>query len=464
MSDFADSVAPLLFWTLAAVALIAPPRWALFSYLLLAQVDLSASDFASASTLGLDNAFRIVVIPTVLLLRLRSTAPAPAIPDALSRWWLLFAAYVAIASFWSPFPLSAIKMIGYLYCYSALFILFRRAWAQSWFSIRFVIANLGAALCIATAQTYVLGDLASPEGRLTSFDDPQNFAAYLISIAAIVLFARENEKGALRWFALAAAAGGIVLTGSRYVLIGLVMLAVLSFLRQWFEQGSGAKLSAFVKRIVFVAAATLLLVTVIVRFAPENRLNELVDYAGTSSSSYEDVGTFAWRVLIYEEAIDQILNRTAVGLLFGSGTSSAGGVKVDVYSHQFTLEEVDANRSMHDEFLRAVYEWGIVGLVLLLGFLGSTFSFCWRRAKATREVSTLAYIALFPTLLLGLGVENILANAGHPAGTGYLLVFTFSAAAPAGARSLLATARHPMLAGGMAPNFPAARVEKHFPA
>jgi O-antigen ligase len=447
MSDLAGAVAPLLFWTLAAVALIAPPRWALFSYLLLAQVDLSTSDFASASTLGLDNAFRIVVIPTVLLLRLRSTAPVPAIPAVLSRWWLLFAAYVAIASLWSPFPLSAIKMIGYLYCYSALFILFRLAWAQSWFSIRFVIANLGVALCIAAIQTYVLDDLASPEGRLTSFDDPQNFAAYLISIAAIVLFARENEKGALRWFALAAAAGGIVLTGSRYVLIGLAMLAVLSFLRQWFEQGSGAKFSALAKRVVFVTAAILLLVTVLVHFAPENRLNELVDYAGTSSSSYEDVGTFAWRVLIYEEAIDQILNRSALGLLFGSGTSSAGGVKVDVYSKQFTIEEVDANRSMHDEFLRAVYEWGIVGLVLFLGFLASTFRFCWRRAKTTRDVSTLAYIALFPTLLLGLGVENILANAGHPAGTGYLLAFTFSIAAPAYAHSLPARTRPAVLAG-----------------
>jgi hypothetical protein len=426
MSDFAGSVASVLFWTLAGVALIAPPRWALFSYLLLTQVDLSAADFASASTLGLDNAFRIVVIPTVLLLRLRSTAPAPVIRTAWSRWWLLFATYVAIASLWSPFPLSAFKMLGYLYCYSALFILFRRAWAQSWFSVRFVIANLGVALSIAAVQTYVLGDLASSEGRLTSFDDPQNFAAYLISIAAIVLFAGKNESGVLRWLALVGAAGAIVLTGSRYVLIGLAMLALLSFLRQWFEQGSGAKLSALAKRIAFVTAATLLLVTVLVHFAPENRLNELVDYAETSSSSYEDVGTFAWRVLIYQEAIDQILNRSALGLLLGSGTSSAGDVKVDVYSKQFTIEEVDANRSMHDEFLRALYEWGIVGLVLLLGFLASTFRFCWRRAKATREVSTLAYIALFPTLLLGLGVENILANAGHPAGTGYLLAFTFS--------------------------------------
>jgi len=455
-------MALLLFWALAAVALIAPPRWALFSYLLLTQVDLSATDFASASTLGLDNAFRIAVIPTVMLLRLRSTAHIPAIPSALSRWWFLFVADVAIASLWSPFPLSALKMVGYLYCYSVLFVLFRRAWAQSWFTVKFVIANLGVALCIAAVQTYVLGDFASPEGRLTSFDDPQNFAAYLISIAAIVWFA--NKESALRWVALAAAAVGIVLTGSRYVLIGLGMLAVLSFLRQWFERGAAAKLGALAKRVLFVAVAILLLVTVLLHFAPENRLNELVDYAGTSSSSYEDVGTFAWRVLIYEEAIDQILNRSVLGLLFGSGTSSAGGVKVDVYSKQFNVEEVDANRSMHDEFLRALYEWGILGLVLLLGFLASTFLFCWRRAKTTREVSTLAYIASFPTLLLGLGVENILANAGHPAGTGYLLAFTFSIAAPAYAHSLPARARPAILAGAMGARVKIGPEEKHSPA
>jgi hypothetical protein len=455
-------MASLLFWSLAAVALIARPRWALFSYLLLTQVDLSATDFASASTLGLDNAFRIVVIPTVLLLRLRSTAHTSAIPNALSRWWFLFVADVAIASLWSPFPLSALKMVGYLYCYSALFILFRRAWAQSWFSVRFVIANLGVALCIAAVQTYVLDDLASPEGRLTSFDDPQNFAAYLISIAAIIWFA--NEEGALRWFALAAAALGIVLTGSRYVLIGLGMLAVLSFLRQWFEQDAAAKLGALAKSVLFVAIAVLLLVTVLLHFAPENRLNELVDYADTSSSSYEDVGTLAWRVLIYEEAIDQILNRSALGLLFGSGTSSAGGVKVDVYSKQFSVDEVDANRSMHDEFLRALYEWGILGLALLLGFLASTFRLCWRWAKTTGEAPTLAYIALFPTLLLGLGVENILANAGHPAGTGYLLAFTFSIAAPACAHSLPARGRPAILDRAIAARAKIVPKEKHSPA
>src|SRR5271154_6703366 len=191
MSDLAGSLAPLLFWTLASGALIAPRRWSLFCYLLLTQVDLSAADFSSASSVGWDNAFRVVVIPTVLLLRFRSKTHIPTISTALSRWWPLFVADVAIAAIWSPFPLSALKMLGYLYCYSALFILFRRAWAESWFRVRFVIANLCAALCIAVAQSYFLGDFPRPEGRLTSFDDPQNFAAYLISIAAIVWFSNE---------------------------------------------------------------------------------------------------------------------------------------------------------------------------------------------------------------------------------------------------------------------------------
>jgi O-antigen ligase len=447
MSDFAISIASLLFWLLAGVALLAPARWALFSYLLLTQIDLSGPTFASASTMGWDNAFRIVVIPTVLLLRCRSKAPLPAMPARISRWWLLFVAYVAVAALWSPFPLSALKMVGYLYCYSVLFILFRRAWVESWFSGRFLIANLGLALWIAAVQTYALGDPVSVEGRFSTFDDPQNFAAYLISIAAIVWF--ETEEGALRWLALAAAAGGILLTGSRYVLIGLGILLVLSSLRQWFEQGATERLRGLFKRILYVAGAILILVALLVHFAPENRLNELVSYAATSSSSYEDVGTFAWRVLIYEEAADQLLNRSLPGLLFGSGTSSAGNVKIDAYSASFSPDDVDANRSMHNEFLRAIYEWGIVGLVLMLGFLVSTFLSCWRRAKTTKEGRALAYVALFPTLVLGLGVENILANAGHPAGTGYLLAFTFSVAATSCVYSLPATPRLSILAGGL---------------
>jgi O-antigen ligase len=458
MDDPAILAAKLLFILLGGLTLIAPPRWALFSYLLLTQVDISAADFASASTLGWDNAFRIVVIPTVLLLRCRSKAPFPKMPARILCWWLFFVTDVAIAALWSPFPLSALKMVGYLYCYSVLFVLFRRAWVQSWFSARFLIANLGLSLSIAAVQTYVLGDPASPEGRFSTFDDPQNYAAYLISIAAIVWF--ESEEGALRWLALAAAGAGILLTGSRYVLIGLGVLMVLSFLRRWFEQDAAERLRAVFKRVLYAAAAILLLVTLLIHFTPENRFNELVSYATTSSSSYEDVGTFAWRVLIYEEATNQLLHRSLPGLLFGSGTSSAGNVKIDVYSASFSPDDVDANRSMHNEFLRAVYEWGIVGLVLLLGFLVSTFLLCWRRARKMKEGQALAYIALFPTILLGLGVENILANAGHPAGTGYLLAFTFSMAAPSCVHSLPATGMPALLVGAMGARLKASREEK----
>ncbi len=447
MSDPTITVVKFLFVLLGGLSLLTPPRWALFSYLLLTQVDLSGSDFASASTMGWENAFRLVVIPTILLLRFRSKAQLPSMPAGIWRWWLLFVADVAIASYWSPFPLSALKMIGYLYCFSVLFILFRQAWVQRWFSVRFLIANLGLALCIAGLQTYALGDPASSEGRLSSFDDPQNFAAYLISIAAIVWF--ESEGGALRWFALIAAAGGILLTGSRYALIGLGGLLVLSFLRQWFEQGAAERLRALFKRVLFAATAILVLATLLIHYAPENRINDLVSYAVTSSSSYEDVGTFGWRVLLYEEAIGQLLQRSVPGLLFGSGTSSSGNIKIDVYSASFTPDDVDANRSMHNEFLRAIYEWGVVGLVLLIGVLVSTFRICWRRASQMKESQALAYVALFPTLVLGLGVENILANAGHPAGTGYLLAFTFSISAPC-THSLTATSRHSILVGARA--------------
>ena len=40
----------------------------------------------------------------------------------------------------------------------------------------------------------------------------------------------------------------------------------------------------------------------------------------------------------------------------------------------------------------------------------------------------MAFLAVFPTLLIGLAVGNVLAEAGLPGGTGYVLVLACAAA------------------------------------
>jgi hypothetical protein len=40
----------------------------------------------------------------------------------------------------------------------------------------------------------------------------------------------------------------------------------------------------------------------------------------------------------------------------------------------------------------------------------------------------MAFLAIFPTLLIGLAVGNVLAEAGLPGGTGYVLVLACAAA------------------------------------
>jgi O-antigen ligase len=428
MTEPAIVAAEVLFLVLGSLSLVLPLRWALFSYVLLTQINVSGPEFASASSLGWENAVKVVLIPTILLLRLPSGKRFETGRTPVSRWWLPFVAYVALASLWSPFPLSAVKMVGYLYSYSVLFVLFLHGWRESWFTAKFLLANLCLTLCLGVVQTYLLGGLFSggEELRFSTFSDGQSMAAYLICIVTLVLFQR--EKGWLYRVALFAAFCGILLAGSRYVFIGLAILVLLSPLGLW-EQTAPATLGERLKKMAIGLLVVLLAGAAVVRFAPENRLNQLIGYATSRSSSYEDVGTFAWRILIYQEAANQLLERSPLGLLVGSGTSSSGNIIVGVYSTAYNFDTVDANRAMHDEFLRALYEWGVVGLLLLLGFLVSTIAVCWRRGVREKHRPALAYLAIFPTLLLGLTIENLLANAGQPAGTGYLLVLTYSVSA-----------------------------------
>jgi len=426
MTDPVLVAARFLFFLLGGVSLVLPLRWALFSYLLLTQVSVFSPGFASATSVGWENAAKVLLIPTVLLIRYRWAPHSPTQPVELSRWWLALVAYVILASLWSPFPLSAVKMIGYLYCYSVLFLLFRHAWRESWFTQGFLVANLYFVLGLAIVQTYIFHGFFSADGRFSTFSDGQSTAAYLICMLTLLLFHR--RKGVIYWIALFSALCGILLTGSRYVFIGLAVLILLSPFGL-FEQSSQPN---FAKRAKMMAAALLgifLMGGYVVRFAPENRLNQLIEYTLSQSASYEDVGTLAWRMLIYQSALQELQERNGSRWFFGSGTSSSADVLLEVDRYSYTPDDVDGNRSMHDEFLRAFYEWGVPGFVFFVFFLASTLVFCLKKAIRQRCKPAWAYLAIFPTLLLGLTFENILANAGQPAGTGYLLVLTYSATA-----------------------------------
>lgn len=409
----------LFFWTLTVAVLLLPRKEALFAYLLLAQVDASGPFFSSSSSLGIENLLKIVVIPTILFLRSDAFRHLAAQWSWPVRWWIALTVYASVAIAWSPAPLSGVKMVGYLYSYLILFLVYKSAWAENAITFGMIEASLWCVFAIGLLQTYVLGN---PYGtlemlwfRFTTFSSPQALAVYFLAVFAMLMDAQPKTLSTFASLGLAIV--GIVVTGSRYIFLGLFLFLLI---RGVLHSGAGFwRVSA---RLLQTSAIVLFLFVAVVQFAPQNRLNELFESSLFGGDRYEEVATVAWRLGIYQQAFDDMSGWSVSKLLIGAGTSAGGNVKT-TFDPRFEGEDLDANRSMHNEFLRAWYEWGLLGLAILILFLGSLFlQFRQSDRMRNRVVSVLSFS---PAILLSLGVENILSNPGGPGGTAIVVLLAY---------------------------------------
>lgn len=413
-----DLVSRLLFWAFTAIILVAPLRTSVFVYLLLSQIDASGPGFGSTSSVGFENLVRIAIIPSLLAWRLGVFADWRKPWGMLGKSWLLFTAWAAVAVAWSPYQLSAAKMIAYLISYALLFGVFAKTWERGLLTPKLIVANIYAVLMIGVIETYLCGN---PFGtletidRFTTFASPQTLAAYLASMVAVLSVLRPLK--AIHWLGIAAAVVGVIGTGSRYVLAGLIVLGLVVALL-FAEKISFA---AYLRRITLALLLIIILVGSLRIAAPESRLNEIFGAADITKIDVEDVPTFAWRIQIYLTAIDDISNWEKKSWIIGEGTSSAGDVILRAVG--FDVETVDPNRAMHNEFLRALYEWGLIGLALFIGVL---VVIVLQQVRWWRNgiVESAAALVLFPTILISLCVENILAASGGPTSCGFLLCLT----------------------------------------
>lgn len=422
-------VARLFFWLFAAGAMALAPRWAVISYLLLVQFDLTGSAFYSSEFLGWENAIKIVVVPTILFLRLRpSFEPLEAPIARLGRLWLLFAAYAAVAVLWSPYHLSGLKMLGYFYAYAVSFLVFTVACRNGWLRAGPLIFVLWASLFFAVLQTYVLGNdygsfsamvngTVDFEWRFTSFTGAQSFAAFLLCLIVLLLFRERWSFSVLA--ACAGAIAGIVLTGSRSIFLGFAWVLLLVGVIRAKRAGMNLNLVQVAKRMIFAAVLLIGIGTAALYSLPENRLNQMLSAAVTSDNSLQDVGTFVWRFSLYEKTLDELIHRNAKILLLGSGTSSAADLVLQ--TGFFNQANVDPNRALHDEFLRTLYEWGIVGLALLACFLYQAVRTCLRLIREHDSPEAWAFLAIIVPLLISLAIENFLADSASPGGVAYNL-------------------------------------------
>lgn len=429
MGDHVLLIGHIYFWILGGAIIMLPLRWAIPCYLLVALIDSSGADLASASTLGVENSLKVVLLPTLLMLRIGWKKYRVLSWPPLTKSWLLFFSYVVLAALWSPFQLSAIKMIGYLYSYSVLFLVFSHAWLEGWIDEKVLSVIVFVSLASAAVQTYLLGDLfgySDGENRFTTFSDTESFAAFLIALISLFLFSSQLEGRFRRIVCIVSLVIGVILTGSRYVFLGLIVMFLAASAIHALRGARKIRLGILLRRVSMGLAAAILLIGLVTQVFPQNRLNQLTSLY--KPQGVEDIGTFGFRLAMYQVVFEQLADRDVREWIFGTGTSSGANAALKFNSDLYKFDTVDGNRIVHNEFLRAFYEWGAVGLLLFILFIGQLFKCCLDLLRRSRTQGAMAFLAIFPTLLIGLAVGNVLAEAGLPGGTGYVFVLACAAA------------------------------------
>jgi O-antigen ligase len=341
-----------------------------------------------------------------------------------AKLWLVLVAYAAVAGTWSGFPLSAAKMVAYLAAYIVLYLTFSCAWSAGWLDMGMIRLTAWCAVALAILQTFLLGDdWGGLEQRFTSFTSPQYFAACLVSLLAILVFS--GNRGWFHYATCTLIVAAILLSGSRYVFISTILLLIIAAFRLSGDSNS-LRFRISTKKMILTLGLAAGVAAVVVSYLPENRLDEMFGGASAGDVKVEDVGTLSWRLGIYEEILERLDRRSFPQLFFGSGTSSGAILMLDRDSYNYEPDGIDANRVLHSEYLRSLYEWGIFGLVVLLAFLACTILAFVRKIAVEGGGTALAFLGVLPSVVIGLAIENVLAGAASAAGVGILLAMSFA--------------------------------------
>ena len=427
---------PRLLWVLCSLVValpIVPIKWSVCAYLTVVHLDLSGAGFASASSFGMENAIKIVGLPTILLIRTRFGGIELLKNNRVFHLWILFGLYVAVASLWTSHQLSAIKQLGYLYTYTATLLVFVRCYSEDKAgTYQSVSWSVIFALILAVIQTFFVEEFGHEEDRFTSFTGQQGFGLYLVLIFAIILsFARQRVRGTLpRGLLVFLLLIALYLNGSR---TGFISMLIVSISTALFWSASERIFSRVV--LLFGTACIVIAMTLtVIFFLPVSVFSNMVQsqralqVLGAVGREYSlhDIGTFRFRLTMYQTVLNRISKQSLQETVFGRGTSSAAEI-ITLGDYRYSRGRVnqltvDGNRVIHNEFLRTFYEWGSVGSALFILMLIYLFAGVLRTPKQNHSFEGYVLGSTLFGILLFLTVVNVFATSGTPLGTGITLV------------------------------------------
>jgi len=409
----------LIFFLICALLVVGKLRWSFVILLVAVNIDVTApgSNIQYASIL---NAVRIA-LPIIVLIRLsiNKTFKLYTLKNNYLLVYGIFALYVMIAIIWSPFKIGGIKAIFYLIGYFIWIFTFYNLFMNRLISVHKILLLYFLVVGIAIIQSFVF---SNPFGvreysdvmRFTSFSPPQRFGAFILVLTSFILFFYENK---FRYIFLILSFIIIYNNGSRYVFVAFILMSIIYFM---FELQKKDKNIRSVHKIFIISIGFFFFVSIGVTIFSTNdsdggRLNELTQ----SGFNPSEVGTFIWRLRIYNQALSNISDRNAVTLLLGRGTSSSAEVGLAVES-RYKPDTIDENRIMHNEVLRSLYEWGIIGLFLFLYLITIIIIYPIKllfQNNVIKNRNGYFLISCLFLIIIGLMIENLLSGSGTPSGS-----------------------------------------------
>lgn len=405
----------LLYLVLFLACVFAPLRWSIIAFLLLSNIDLGSL----SASVGALNTAKAMILPVLMLWRFRGYAGHAKITAAPVAWCFLIV-YVAIASSWSLYPAYALKLIGHLIGSLLICMMLIRATKGGFLTVRTVVPVTAGTLAIATIHWVFLHSWGGETERFTTFAGAQSFAAFVTALYCAAL-ASTSLRPALRLPLCAALFASVLLNGSRLWIVGLLAATLLTIfvsdVKQWI------KVLTLGLTLITLAVFTVefdSIMGLIAARAQSNRIAAAITDAYGGNLKSRGLGTYNLRHELYQRTIESIKNGNALEIVFGHGTCNGALIAATISKNP------DPNRALHDEWLRAIYEWGLIGLAIWLVFIGSLVVYAVKGARLERGSYSKPLLIYLPAFALGLSGENIIAGAGNAVSVGFLTLIAFA--------------------------------------
>ncbi|MFB5760249.1 O-antigen ligase family protein [Paenibacillus medicaginis] len=408
----AHFAAAIIFYAALISIVFLPLGSVMISYVIMCNLDVP----------GLGNTIKILIVPLILLLRFhiyrKQNRLEPneiniiANPSLTYGTWILFACYSFLAIFWSETGnyVAGLKFVLQLVGIFLFYITFKQANQLQLLNRGFVTSSVFATLALGVLQTYVVESSFGVElSRFTGFVASQQYAAFLVGLLAVTLWNYQPRWGGMKFVLSCLLLTALFANGSRTWFLGAVIVFAFWLIHRTLKNLAYAALVHMMTGMAILGSFMLYQYSM----ANENQwrdANRLLDtyYSIVEGEDVASEGTFGARKIMNEGMLAEIREGTTMQLLFGHGTSASEKVAKKYHSYMYRNGVEDPNRVAHNEWLRIVYEFGIVGITLWLTFL----MLCLLRL-VKQKVKMLPLLSYAIGLLFALTTENILMGAGN---------------------------------------------------